>query len=735
MARNETPNLPAETEPVVSTGGGWLLVHGLPLVTPAILAIVYAGLIEWAHHAWGGRPVLTPLMAIVLLLIGAGCTVFGWLAAGRRLLLRVLTVVSGGAATLTLVVGLIVGMGVIWPGYVVASLVVWVLWTIWRGGKYARTLGHGEQASNPLMEAIRASKVQFSGAKVDERGVIRAKVRTTDGATLDDARALMPALAAAARAVPGGSALNGDPKAEGLGEIEIATRDNLAVPGGIRWPGPAEVGANPTVPFAVGEYQTGPCMVSLVGDFDSDPDAEDIGHLKIGGVTGSGKSSGARMILANLVMRRRLNIVGIDLAKELQTFGPVAHGLTWVINDASEARRFMKRMRLVVEGRTKHLAREGLMRWSLRSSLNLLLIWIEESDEFMAFESDYVFLLGKARSAGIMVASSLRRATYRSMPTDARADHTAGMAFGCDSAEDVEYILPVPALQALGKNLPTWGTTRRGYCYIAGLGIPAQRWARMLRIYNPHDEQLIEAANLGARYRDPMDPVTAGLFGELYEHRTFYTGPVWGPAAAPPNTAPHAAPAAPARPAPVPSTRPEAASTITANGAPAASRSSRYPDDDQEREMGIEETTTAEAQQALAWMRKDLAESRRKHLGEDAQPVDFDENVDPHAPIDGDIDPDLNEDDPAGEDGQSRPKLSTEAAQRVFDEKLDALYRSGQEAIFTQDLVAWTNEVGRERRFLYRQRDRWAELGCIADRGDAEGWDIIASPMEKTTVG
>lgn len=695
--------------------GGWLLVHGLPLATPLIGCVLFAALTALAHAKWGGDPIWTPLLSILFLAIGGLVTFFGVVSAGPRLLLRVLMVVTGSLATGNLVLGLIVGMGSIWPAYIVCSLIITVLWVIWRGMKYAgATPAAAEGEGNPLLEAIKQAKVKFDQPTVDDRGVVRAKVIAKDGGTLDNARALLPHLSAAAQAVPGGANLAGDPTRDGVGELEIPTRDNLAIPGGVPWPGvPAEqMGALPTVPFALGEYQTEPCIICLVGDIDADPDAEDIGHVKIGGVPGSGKSVCARTILATLSVRSRLNIIGIDVSKGLQTFGPVVHGLTWVITDMNEVRRFMKRMRTVIKERTDHLTREGLMRWSPRSSLNLLLIWVEESSDFASIAGDYDHLVGKARSAGIMVVSSLQRITYRSMSTDARAHHTAGICFGVDSAEDAEYVLPQPALAALGKNLPTWGVTRRGYAYVAGMGVPSRKWARMQRVYNPADAQLIATVDAGAAYRDPMDPVTAQLFGELFTQRTYYTQAVWGPASAHVVPAGRPAPAAAAYPVPfVPAARPVPAPADT----PAT-------DEEEMSAMAAEETEYDRQN-----MHQTLQESRRRYLGEDARPEDL-ADVDPEGAISGVIvDPDADGDD-GGE--QETPAPSTEQAQQIWDQALDAWYREGREVVRTADLVELLGTVQRARRFLYRQVDRWIEAECISARPDAQGWDLIASPME-----
>ncbi|WP_436764382.1 FtsK/SpoIIIE domain-containing protein [Streptosporangium sp. V21-05] len=701
-------------------GGGWLLVHGLPLVTPAIGCVVFAILIVLAHAKWGGDPVWTPLLSILFLAIGALVTFFAHLSAGPRVLLRILMVVTGSLATVSLVLGLVVGMGPIWPAYTLCSLIVWVLWVIWRGTKYAGAApGAADGAGSPLLDAIKAAKVQFHNPTVDERGVVRAKVVTQDGGTLDGARALMPALAAHAQAVPGGTNLAADATRAGVGELEMPTRDNLAIPGGIPWPGVDATlfGALPTEPFALGEYQTDLCLVRLLGNYDEDPDAEDVAHIKIGGVTGAGKSVCARLVLGSLSIRRRLNIIGIDVSKELQTYGPVAAALTWVITDLSEARRVMKRLRKVITGRTSHLAGEGLDRWAPRSSLNLLLIWVEESSDFAALGADYEHLLGKARSAGIMVVSSLQRITYKAMSTDARANHTAGICFGVDSADDAEYVLPAPALAAIGReNLPTWGVSRRGYSYVAGMGVPPKRWSSMQRVYNPTAQQLMDTVDAGAPFRDPMDAVTAELFGELFTQRTYYTGPVWGTRTTDP--APKPALAGPASTASAPTTVP-------------AMRSAA-PQMNQESDM--DEQAAEETALEREAMQEALQDSRREHLGEDARPEDL-ADVDPNTVISGVIvstNDDEDDQDGDGEEAEqpAKPEMSTEEAQRVWDMALDTWYREGRTTVRTADMYELLQQVGRARRFLYRQTDRWTELECISARPDADGWDLIASPLE-----
>ncbi|WP_089212966.1 hypothetical protein [Streptosporangium subroseum] len=699
--------------------GGWLLVHGLPLATPGIGCAIFAILIVLAHAQWGGDPVWTPLLSILFLLIGALVTFFAHLSAGPRMLLRVLMVVTGSLATGSLVLGLVVGMGAIWPAYILCSLVVWVLWGIWRGTKYAGATPTADGAGNPLMEAIKQAKVQFNNPTVDERGVVRATVETLSGGTLENARALMPMISAEARAVPGSTNLAGDLDVDGRGVVEIATRDNLKH--GVPWPGVSGIGSLPTEPFAIGEYQTGPCQVQILGDLSKDRRAPDIKHLKIGGVTGSGKSTGARIFLASQLVKRRLNIIGIDLSKGLQTFGPFAHGMTWVITNEEEARLFLHRLKHVIKGRNNHLTSEKLMRWSPTSSLNVLEIWVEESKEFRKFQTLYGDLVADARSAGIFFVSSTQHWNYRNVSTDTRANHGAAIMFGVESYENAEQILPKDALAALGKNLQYWGANKPGYCYVTGLSIPMNRWGSMLRIYDPTDEQLTEAVELGAPHRDAMDPVTAHLFGELFTQRTRYPRSIWGATSGQDATATPAPAAAPQAP-------PAAAHRDPDTTAPARWPSTPTLTDDEQEMTEMADDETAEEREA---MYEALRTSRRRHLGEDAHPSDL-ADVDPEDVISGVIvgpDTDGNE----GDDEPETPRPSTEEAQRIWDMALDDWYREGRTTVRTADLVELLANVQRARKFLYRQTERWEQLGCVAPRPDAAGWDLIASPMQTTT--
>lgn len=457
--------------------GDWWLVHGLPLVAPGIAGAGFALVVHAAHAFGGGDPFKTPLLTLVALAIGGAVTWFMWRVAGQREHFRLLMLLTGGVGTTNLVLGMIFGFETAWMAwtYAVSALVLWLVWGIWRWSKYAGATSSGQR--NPLIEAIESAPVEFAKPKVDDRGVIRAKFTTKPGGVLDDARALVAPLAAHARAVPGGAHLVTHPDRDGVGEIEIPTRDNLkkAIP----WPGltPDLQGILPVDPFAVGEYQTGPCRVQIVGDIDKDRNAHDVGHVKIAGVTGSGKSTGAQMFLCSMMGMRRLIVIGVDLSTELQIFGPLAGGLTWLITEEQEARLFMQRLEHVVRGRKAHLSREGLKRWAPSSSLNLLLVWFEESKALAKFSKAYVNLVSDARAAGIWIVSSTQSWIYRALSTDLRKQHPDAICFGMTEADDVGQVLPDSVIEALGRrNLPTWGKSRPGYCYISVIGIPEHKW-------------------------------------------------------------------------------------------------------------------------------------------------------------------------------------------------------------------------------------------------------------------
>ncbi|MFC4006676.1 Yip1 family protein [Nonomuraea purpurea] len=692
-----------DQEHLARMSGGWWRIHGLPLAAPLIGCVVFALVVLGAHAFGGGDPVLTPLLAILLLVIGVGVTWFMVSSAGSRDHFRLVMLATGVIGTMNLVLGLIVGPQVwmVWT-YIVSSLIVWAVWAIWRGSKYAGAASSGGPR-NQMLEMLEAAPVEFSKPRVDDRGVIRAKWATKPGGVSDDARNLVAPMAAYARAVPGGSNLTTHPDRDGTGEVEIPTRDNLKR--SIPWPGLTSdlLGITPVDPFTIGEYQTGPVRVQIVGDVERDPDAHDVGHVKIGGVTGSGKSTGARSFLGSLMAMGRLNIVGVDLSTELQIFGPVAGGLTWLITDEQEARLFMQRIEHVMRGRKAHLAREDLTRWAPRSSLNLLLVWFEESKALSRFTKNYVTFVSDARAAGIWIVSSTQSWIYRALSTDLRKQHPDAICFGMTESDDVGQVLPDSVIEALGKrNLPTWGKSRPGYCYISGIGIPEFRWPKMLRMYNSTGDQLREAVAVGERFRDPMDPVTAELFGELFSRRIRYS-----------------LDGRPLRPG-------ELAHQAQRNDHEARHVVEALVGDVDD---GDQEEAEAQADAQYAQDRQEmlgrLADARRRNLGDHAEPHDFDD-IDPEESIDTEVEDD-------GEEDGSEPSPTPAEAQRIWDERLDALYRSGTRQVTTAMLTEWLSDVKRERRFLYRQTERWESDGmkCIAPNPAADGWDLIASPLER----
>ncbi|MEU7831426.1 hypothetical protein [Nonomuraea sp. NPDC049129] len=701
-----------EQEQMPQVGGGWWLTHGLPSVAPLFVALAWAVLIEIAHLAWGGNPTVTPLVAIVLFAVGGFVTAYGHATAGPRKHLKIAVTASGVTATLTLVLGLVFGFVTREPSvnwwlisvYAICMIGIWPLWLIWRWGKYAgatAAIAAGDETgTSALVEMVRDARTKIHKPTMDDRGVIRAKVSTLPGGTMGDAQALIEPLAAASRGVRGGASLVRDLDVEGEGELELPTRDNLKDP--ISWPGLTRElrGILPTDRFPLGEYQTGPCWVRIVGDVEKDRGAEDVSHMKIGGVTGSGKSTGAQILIGSTMGMRRLTSIGVDVSAELQILGPLADGFTIPpITDYELAKAFIHRMaKVVIPGRKAHLAREGLKRWSPKSSLNVMMVVFEESKAFGRLQAAYLTMVSDARAAGIWIVSSTQSWLWRNLSTDVRKQHPSGWCFGQSEPGDVETVLPEEAVAALGGNLPTWGDRKRGYSYIAAMGIPERMWPKMMRAFDPLREQLLQAVELGAPYRDPMDSVTQELFGDLFVDHVRQ----WG--AKPP---------------------------IVGRPVPRATRVEHQFDEDEEVDGSDADELEAEAAEEHQEDRKEvfdeLAEARRRDLGDYATPIDL-EDVDADRPI-----PDLDAVD--DEDDAGKVSLTPQQAQRVWDEKLDELWRSGVRRLSTEMLTTWLEAVGRKRPFLYRQRDRWEDAGCLVPRADAEGWDLIGSPLEPALLG
>lgn len=769
-------------------GMDYWISRAIPLsVAPVSFAALAPG-IAIMHHAWGGDPMTTPFVTLGVFGAGGVATGYTWLAAGKRKHLRFLGTATSAAVTLATTTGVVVGIEPMATPYSLGALALSVLWGIRHGMKWASgdQDSGGNHALGKLGEVIDAEKFTFKRLKSTGKGVIEGQVEAEVGATIEDVQQMTPVIASAARVPAGAATIRQDPDNAALGHFRLAVADLLKA--GIPFNAFEGSGKSVCDAIDVGRYEHGdPVEVSITAHEDGG-----IEHLLLMGVTGAGKSAFCRALITRLLTRKGVAVIGIDTAKGLQTFGPMVHGMAMVITDMPTARRLLNRMEAVIKARTDHLIGEGRDYWTPKSSLTFLVIWAEEAADLMPSAEAYKKLLRAARSAGIWIVSSLQRATHDNISTDARANHGAGMCMGVRDLADAQLALPDEVIEA--GAMPTWGTRRKGYGYITGIGTEEENWPVKMRGYDTRNKADIAAAvTAAANVRTPLDEVTAAALGPVWEHRKVYTAPVGltdpdqdetaaelqgvdgvdmqvvnvcqgilaelaaadpsQPAQAVLETALRKALRAnpgvdaqalletlnvliehanqPAQPAPA---RPVPTQPVNTGSQIDTGTDDPTDEDEDDMEMEMTDAERAELDDAREEMDQALADAEREHLTQHGL-----EDDQAGTTLDTEIqEPDIEFDLQDADQRRQQAKTTPDQARRMFELQLSQWLAEGKGTFTVKDLCVeggFLDRIGRERTWFYRNFDRFVEAGVIEAVEDAVGeYDIMRDPTKEPAL-
>lgn len=536
-----------------------------------------------------------------------------------------------------------------------------------------------------LAETIGLEKFQLSRVKGTDRGVVTAEIAVPASKTADDAQAAAPRLAAAAQVPPSGVTITKDPDNAGKAHLKVRVADMLK--DGVPFTPPRAYGLPPTEPIPAGLYADAE-PVRL------DPFSQPIlQHMLVMGVTGAGKSEFARTVLTHLMTRSQCSIILVDVAKGRQSVGHIADGIDYLVDNKRDAKRLLKALPRAIKARGDVLGDEGLDQWTPDSSLNALVVWMEEAADLADFnELDQI--ARAARSVGIWLVISLQRATWTNMSTDVRANLQGTACFGVDQASDAGFALPDRVVEA--GAVPDWANRRPGYAYGVGMGLPESHWTTEWRAALTDRAELARIVAESAPFRDPLDEVTAAALGTAYEQRTHRGTNRTN------TTAPAVQPAAPAAP-PEPS-MPDPRDTY----------------DHQDVDVDLEPDEDPEADRealAEAW------EETMSDLPPDPEPdapyahlrlEDDTPDPDPETPLDF---------------GDQAERPDPEEARHILYSQIDGWLQQGQLEFEPADLIPAAVAAGRKRPWLQGQLKRMVEDGVLEKSGHGE-YTILASPLQ-----
>ncbi|WP_345138354.1 FtsK/SpoIIIE domain-containing protein [Streptomyces mexicanus] len=703
-AAQQPVNTTSTSTDIVPVGKGGFLGHlvghlagkALPYTSPWVGAATLPPLAGWATNAmWGADPLSTGLASAGLAVGGVALSAVTWKTTpattkfGKFRRTQATASVAAGMGWLTCATAAgpfghpLIDLWLIGGGLFAAS---WNLRQIQRNGASGDVAGEetgGGLAA--LAEAIGWEKVKVKNPKGSGKGTVTAAVEVEPGATVEAVQSTTGRVAAALHVPPSGVTVTPDPENAARGMLSLRVADLLK--DGVGFVPPRALGLLPTEDIPVGLYADGEAWV--INPFSADI----LQHLLVMGVTGAGKSEFARTVLTHLMCRRQMTVFLVDVSKGRQTVGHIKDGLDWFITDTKEAKRLLRALPAAIKARGDALADEGLDQWTPASSLNAIVVWLEEAADLADFE-ELDKIARAARSVGIWLVISLQRATWTNVSTDVRANLQATACFGVDDPGDASFCLP-DHVTAAGA-IPAWGSSRPGYAFATGMGIPEQRWTTEARSALTDRDFLAALVQAAAAVRDPLDDTTARALGQAYAQRA-HRGTN--------RTTPGVAGAAPGVQAAAPA-------AVAATPAPALDRSADARETD---------TDMTDIEEAAAMELQDAYEEVMGAIPGDPEPDA------PYAHLR--LEDDVPEAADSGIEFEVQDRPTTEQARHILYEELDAWARTGRLEFEPADLIPAATAAGRKRPWLQGELKRLVETGVI--RRDGHGaYSILHSPLQ-----
>lgn len=457
-----------------------------------------------SHHWWGSNP----WAAAGITAAGGGLTALTWAAGRARGVIRqrVATLLTASGSMWAL--GATIGAPWerpwldLWAGgTVVASVAVGVMRLMAKANpdeQPARTTAGGLADAVAALKDARIGRPKVDGAKV------KATITMPHGDTLAEVEGSRDSIASALDVAPSAVRVHRDPDSVRTGRIEVVPVDQLRDT--IGWAGPSAPGRSVgDAPLRFGIAEDGEKVALwLTGR----PGVRPATHVRATGMTGSGKTEWALVVMTDYLTRSDGALVVVDTVKRDQTVKPVKDGITLLITDDEHAEAFFDILaEQVIPARTEALGKEDLTEWMPGCSLSHLMVWVEESAAWSGHPA-LVQVAERARSAGISLVLSQQRWTHDRAPTSLRSQFATNVCFGIDSRDDPALAL-APATVDAGASPETWGSAKPGYLYIESPGIPADRWPIPCRSELAQRSDLAAAVTGWAQVRQPLDPVTA----------------------------------------------------------------------------------------------------------------------------------------------------------------------------------------------------------------------------------
>jgi S-DNA-T family DNA segregation ATPase FtsK/SpoIIIE len=343
-----------------------------------------------------------------------------------------------------------------------------------------------------IATAIGLAGSEIMSATVDLWGW-RARMRLARGQTIADVTAKIPAIESgfgthrnAVRAAP-----TPDDLANRC-ELRVLDRDPHA--DAVPWHGPSVTSI--TQPIDLGPFEDAePCRVLFLRR-----------HVLMGGATGSGKSGGLNVLLANLAACRDVVIWAIDLkgGMELRPWLPCLDRLATTPEDAT---RLLADAVAILHARAGSLASIGRREWHPSPQAPALVIIIDEYAELAESapaamtHTDTIARLGRALAVTLVAAT--QRPTQDVMGKGAvRSQMDVRIAFRVREQRDVDLVL------GQGMRKAGWHADKLNAPGKFLISVPEHDTPRRARAYLITDDDVRDAAARCAPARPELDRIS-----------------------------------------------------------------------------------------------------------------------------------------------------------------------------------------------------------------------------------
>ena len=460
------------------SGAGWWAHAAFPRWWPVILAGSSAA--SWAAVTFGAQLGL-PTLAERIYAAGATLAAGGWLAVAA---------LSGPlAAPLPQALGI---------GGLALSVPWWA-----HGRRRAKVRVERKLAAWPVIARdIGLPGSAVMSAMVDVWGW-RARFRLARGQTITDVTEKIPKIESGLGTFR--NAIRVYPTPDDLAnrfELRVLNSDPHA--DAIPWPGPSV--ASIAEPVDLGPFEDAePCRVLFLRR-----------HAIFAGTTGSGKSGGLNVLLANLTACRDAVIWGIDLKRGME-LSPWRECIDRLATTPEQATLLLRDAVAILEARAGYLAASGRRIWVPSPEMPALVIIIDEYAELAeqapaaTRHADSIARL--ARAVAVMLIAATQRPTQKAMGENAvRSQMDLRICFRVREQKDVDLILGQGMLKA------GWKAHKLNAPGKFLISAPEHEIPRRARAYLVTDETVRETAALHAQIPRKLDAVSRNAVLAASQH-------------------------------------------------------------------------------------------------------------------------------------------------------------------------------------------------------------------------